>query len=127
MTTLRLVMLVSVYLAVLTTVPEIKHVEASVVLTADGNTVSGNDASGTGSGVDGAKDDGNLGNVEVIFTNPEVREESAGNVGRGDAGILDVGRMELMVDRLTRDDWLVFLCDGLQDNVHDCRGVQSIR
>ena len=66
-------MLVSVYLAVLTTVPEIKHVEASVVLTADGNTVSGNDASGTGSGVDGAKDDGNLGNVEVIFTNPEVR------------------------------------------------------
>ena len=127
MTTLRLVMLVSVYLAVLTTVPEIKHVQASVVLTADGNTVNGNDVSGTGSGVDGTEGDGNLGNVEVIFTEPEAREESAGNVGRGDAGILDVGRMQLMVDQLTRDDWMVFLCDGLQDSVRDCRGVQSIR
>lgn len=115
-------MLASVYLAVLTTIPQPGHIQAAVVLNAGVETDTGND------GNDGGGDsNGNFDNVEVIFTDVEAREENAGNDGDDEGDTLDVGRMTFMVDRMTPDDWLVFVCEGVPGDVPDCRGVPSIR
>ncbi|KAK7097741.1 uncharacterized protein [Littorina saxatilis] len=101
----------------------------AVILTFAGTgseTTSGQTAqaqpSGTGSGGNSSVN----GNVEVIFASPETQEDGGSDGGTGGVE-LDLAHMTVMVDEMTRDDWMAFICDRIPSTVADCRGVQDLK
>ena len=142
MTTVTMAALAALALVALAALHGPRLVRAAVVLTPgvhsgnSGNDVTGgtgSDAAGNGGTASGgdAEGNGNWDDVEVVFADPEARggSEGGGGDGGGDGagGALDVGHLELQADRMTEEDWLVFVCHRAPSNVPDCHGVPSIR
>ena len=108
MAALRLALLLSVYLAVLTTGPgPLPFARAAVFVT------PGDDDN------DGVAEEP----TEVVFADATVSEDISGADRTGDSA-MDIGRM--VASRMTYEDILVVVCDRLPANVLGCNGVLDL-
>ena len=121
MTAVRFILLASVSLALMTTIPRPRQLfvaQAAILVT------PGDDDNDGGSNAT-AVDDGEIDElpVEVMFAEPP--ETSSGAAGQRSGYGMDIGRM--VASQMTEEDILVILCDNHPANVFDCHGVPEMR